>query len=68
MPPVSNVPPAFTVAVMVNTDPLAALVGVTVKVVVVWATATTQDSAINNPANKEVREFLRSAVLRLDFA
>ena len=35
VPPVSEVAPAFTVAVIVNTDPLAAFAGLTDSVVVV---------------------------------
>jgi hypothetical protein len=60
VPPVSEVAPAFTVAVMVNTDPFAALEGLTVSVVVVavCAPATAKDMTINNPAHKEVRGLL----------
>jgi hypothetical protein len=70
VPPVSEVAPAFTVAVIVNTDPFAALEGFTVRVVVVavCALATAKDMTINNAAHKELSRPLRREVLPRAFA
>jgi len=65
VPPVGDVVPAFTVAVMVNTDWLAALEGVTESVVavVVCAPATAHDIAMNKAVHREVRGRLLRATL-----
>ena len=63
VPTVSGVAPASTAAVIVNTDPLAAVEGVTVSVVVVavCAPATAKDITVNKTAHRDVRGFLRRA-------
>ena len=69
VPPVSGTPPDFTVAVKVNTDPLAAVVGFTERVVVVaCAPAMAQDIVINKATPREVRGFLRWVALSRAFA
>ena len=63
---VSEVPRPSTVAVIVNTDPLAALEGFTVSVVVVavCAPATAQDIAMNKDTHREVKRPFNGAVFR----
>src|ERR1700722_11082019 len=71
VPPVSGVPPACTVAVILTTVPLAVLVGFTesVVVVVVCAPATTvYDITINKAAHREVRGLLRRVAFPRSFA
>jgi hypothetical protein len=69
VPPVSGVAPAVTTAVISNTDPLAAVEGVTesVVVVVVCAVATPYDITMNKAAYKEARELLHSGDLPCSF-
>jgi hypothetical protein len=61
VPAVSEVAPAFTVAVILNTEPLAAVEGVIARVVVVvvCALATAQDITMNSVAHRAVRGFVR---------
>jgi hypothetical protein len=60
----------LTVAVIVNTDPLAALAGFTdsVVVVAVCAPATAEDITTINATHKKAREFFRREVLPRVFA